>query len=183
MTDQISKHDSVLLSLVMSLQHSAMIQLGKVTSPATGELARDLEGARQTIDLLEMLKAKCRTDTPAPILQILDQSVMDLQMNYLDEIKKDQAEPAEGDPAAEAAAEPWDYQPVEKDAALERRFQPVFTAEPSVEDTISILRGLKEKYEVHHGIAYDESAVESAVAASVPRAVKRKRTPMTCATL
>src|SRR5690606_26768822 len=41
---------------------------------------------------------------------------------------------------------------VEKDAALARRFQPVFIAEPSVEDTISILRGLKDKYEVHHGV-------------------------------
>jgi ATP-dependent Clp protease ATP-binding subunit ClpB len=41
---------------------------------------------------------------------------------------------------------------VEKDAALERRFQPVFVGEPTVEDTISILRGLKEKYELHHGV-------------------------------
>jgi ATP-dependent Clp protease ATP-binding subunit ClpB len=41
---------------------------------------------------------------------------------------------------------------VEKDAALARRFQPVFVTEPTVEDTISILRGLKEKYEVHHGV-------------------------------
>jgi hypothetical protein len=104
MSDQIGKHDSVLLSLVMSLQHSAMIQLGKVTSPATGGLARDLDGARQTIDLLEMLKVKCRTDTPAPILQILDHAVMDLQMNYLDEVKKDQAAPADGDQEQPAAA-------------------------------------------------------------------------------
>ena len=43
---------------------------------------------------------------------------------------------------------------VEKDAALERRFQPVMTAEPSVESTIAILRGLKERYEVHHGGAH-----------------------------
>jgi ATP-dependent Clp protease ATP-binding subunit ClpB len=41
---------------------------------------------------------------------------------------------------------------VEKDAALARRFQPVFVGEPTVEDTISILRGLKEKYELHHGV-------------------------------
>ena len=41
---------------------------------------------------------------------------------------------------------------VEKDAALQRRFQPVFVGEPTVEDTISILRGLKEKYELHHGV-------------------------------
>lgn len=51
---------------------------------------------------------------------------------------------------------------IEKDAALERRFQPVFTNEPSVEDTISILRGLKEKYEVHHGVRIKDSALVSA---------------------
>lgn len=53
---------------------------------------------------------------------------------------------------------------VEKDAALERRFQPVKIGEPSVEDTIAILRGLKEKYEVHHGVRIKDSAL---VAASV----------------
>ena len=51
---------------------------------------------------------------------------------------------------------------VEKDAALERRFQPVYVAEPSVEDTISILRGLKSKYEVHHGVRITDSAVIAA---------------------
>ena len=48
---------------------------------------------------------------------------------------------------------------IEKDPALERRFQPVLVDEPSVEDTISILRGLKEKYEVHHGIRILDSAL------------------------
>ena len=51
---------------------------------------------------------------------------------------------------------------VEKDAALARRFQPVFVSEPSVEDTISILRGLKEKYELHHGIRITDSAIVAA---------------------
>src|SRR6202165_4282624 len=51
---------------------------------------------------------------------------------------------------------------IEKDAALERRFQPIFVAEPSVEDTISILRGLKEKYEVHHGVRITDSAIVAA---------------------
>ncbi|MFW6063876.1 MAG: ATP-dependent Clp protease ATP-binding subunit, partial [Chloroflexota bacterium] len=53
-------------------------------------------------------------------------------------------------------------QHIEKDAALERRFQPVFVDEPSVEDTISILRGLKERYEVHHGVRITDGAVISA---------------------
>src|SRR5437764_4279981 len=51
---------------------------------------------------------------------------------------------------------------IEKDAALERRFQPIFVSEPSVEDTISILRGLKEKYEVHHGVRITDSALVAA---------------------
>jgi ATP-dependent Clp protease ATP-binding subunit ClpB len=51
---------------------------------------------------------------------------------------------------------------IEKDAALERRFQPVLVREPSVEDTIAILRGLKEKYEVHHGVRIKDSALVAA---------------------
>ena len=51
---------------------------------------------------------------------------------------------------------------IEKDAALERRFQPVFVGEPSVEDTVSILRGLKERYEVHHGVRVTDGAVIAA---------------------
>jgi ATP-dependent Clp protease ATP-binding subunit ClpB len=51
---------------------------------------------------------------------------------------------------------------VEKDAALARRFQPVFVGEPTVEDTISILRGIKEKYEVHHGVRITDSAIVAA---------------------
>src|SRR5213596_551262 len=51
---------------------------------------------------------------------------------------------------------------IEKDAALERRFQPVYVDEPSVEDTISILRGLRERYEVHHGVRIQDSAIVAA---------------------
>src|SRR5207253_84487 len=51
---------------------------------------------------------------------------------------------------------------IEKDAALERRFQPVVVDQPSVEDTISILRGLKERYEVHHGVRIKDSALVAA---------------------
>ncbi|PPD46091.1 MAG: ATP-dependent chaperone ClpB [Methylocystis sp.] len=55
---------------------------------------------------------------------------------------------------------------VEKDAALARRFQPVFVDEPTVEDTISILRGLKEKYELHHGVRITDSAIVAAATLS-----------------
>ncbi len=55
---------------------------------------------------------------------------------------------------------------IEKDAALERRFQPVFTAEPSVENSIAILRGLKERYEVHHGVRIKDEALIAAATLS-----------------
>lgn len=55
---------------------------------------------------------------------------------------------------------------IEKDAALERRFQPVYVGEPSVEDTIAILRGLKERYEVHHGVRIRDSALVAAATLS-----------------
>ncbi|HYA00325.1 MAG TPA: ATP-dependent chaperone ClpB [Candidatus Binatia bacterium] len=55
---------------------------------------------------------------------------------------------------------------IEKDAALERRFQPVLVEQPSVEDTVSILRGLKERYEVHHGVRITDSAIVAAATLS-----------------
>ncbi|MDP3182486.1 MAG: ATP-dependent chaperone ClpB [Desulfobaccales bacterium] len=55
---------------------------------------------------------------------------------------------------------------IEKDAALERRFQPILVAEPTVEDTIAILRGLKERYEVHHGVRIKDSAIVAAATLS-----------------
>ncbi|HSK10393.1 MAG TPA: ATP-dependent chaperone ClpB, partial [Vicinamibacterales bacterium] len=55
---------------------------------------------------------------------------------------------------------------IEKDAALERRFQPVTVGEPSVEDTISILRGLRERYEIHHGVRFKDSALVAAAVLS-----------------
>jgi len=55
---------------------------------------------------------------------------------------------------------------IEKDPALERRFQQVYVKQPSVEDTISILRGLKERYEVHHGVTITDSALVAAATLS-----------------
>ena len=55
---------------------------------------------------------------------------------------------------------------IEKDAALERRFQPVFVGEPDIDDTIAILRGLKGRYEVHHGVRITDSAIVAAATLS-----------------
>ena len=65
---------------------------------------------------------------------------------------------------------------IEKDAALERRFQPVLVEEPSVQDTISILRGLKERYEVHHGVRIQDAAVIAAATLSA-RYITDRRLP------
>ncbi len=59
-----------------------------------------------------------------------------------------------------------EYRTIEKDAALERRFQPVVVDEPSVEDTISILRGLRERFEVHHGVRIQDAAIVAAATLS-----------------
>jgi len=98
--DSLTKHDHVLLSLVMQFQTIAMIQLGKMADPHSGELHRNLDAARGTIDVLEMLKVKCRDNTPAELVQLLDKSVMDLQMNYLDEVKKSDSTDADADSEA-----------------------------------------------------------------------------------
>ena len=55
---------------------------------------------------------------------------------------------------------------IEKDAALERRFQPVLVSEPTVEDTISVLRGLRERYEIHHGVQFKDAALVAAAVLS-----------------
>ncbi|MGH3412257.1 MAG: Clp protease N-terminal domain-containing protein [Marmoricola sp.] len=65
---------------------------------------------------------------------------------------------------------------IEKDAALERRFQPVFVGEPSVADTIAILRGLKERYEAHHGVAISDAALVAAAVLS-DRYISDRRLP------
>ncbi len=69
-----------------------------------------------------------------------------------------------------------EYRHIEKDAALERRFQPILVDEPSVEETVSILRGLKEKYEVHHGVRISDPAIIAA-ATMAHRYVSDRRLP------
>lgn len=97
MTDiQMSRHDHILMGFFSSLQAAAMQQMGKIHNPATGEFETDLAGASSTIDILDMLKVKCRTETPEELLRFMDNAVMDLQMSYLDEKKKNQDETGAG---------------------------------------------------------------------------------------
>ena len=101
----LSKHDHILMGFFSSLQFAAMQHMGKVQNPMSGEIERDMEAARSTIDILDMLKVKCRTDTPDELVRFMDNAVMELQMNFLDEKKKDAGEPTETPDAEKAEAE------------------------------------------------------------------------------
>ncbi len=105
---EMTKHDHVLAGLMFSLQTAAMQQMGKVQDPATGEVSVNLEQARSSIDVLEMLKAKCRTDTPDELLRVLDGTVMDLQLNYMDEVKKSHSADGDQAPGEEETTQPTD---------------------------------------------------------------------------
>ena len=87
---QMTKHDHVLMGLFSSLQAAVMQQMGKIQNSATGKMDVDLAGAASTIDILDMLKSKCRTDTPEELLRFMDNAVMEIQMNFMDEKKKAQ---------------------------------------------------------------------------------------------
>ena len=105
---ELTRHDHVLMGLVFTLQAGAMQQMGKLQDPSTGEVRRDLDQARATIDILEMLKVKCRTSTPPDLVRLLDQAVLNLQLNYRDEIGKpgeSAAQPGEGSDAAPQSAD------------------------------------------------------------------------------
>ncbi len=103
-----SKHDHILAGLVFSLQAATMQQLGKIQNPMTGEIEKDLDQARGSIDILEMLKAKCRTDTPEELLRMIDSAVMDLQLNYMDEVKKSAPAEKEEDASEDEAGDEAD---------------------------------------------------------------------------
>ena len=105
-SQEMSKHDHILAGLVFSLQAAAMQQLGKIQNPMTGEVEKDLEQARSTIDILDMLKTKCRTDTPEDLLRMMDSAVMDLQLNYMDEMKKSSDAGEDEETASEETDEP-----------------------------------------------------------------------------
>lgn len=105
MTDiQMTKHDHILMGLFSSLQAATMQQLGKIHNPATGTMEVDLAGASSTIDIMDMLKVKCRTETPEELVRFMDNAVMEIQMNFLDEQKKQEAAAPEGNTETGAEA-------------------------------------------------------------------------------
>ncbi|NOT34898.1 MAG: DUF1844 domain-containing protein [Candidatus Eisenbacteria bacterium] len=89
MTDTLpSRHAALFLQLVLSLQQSGMMALGKLMNPMTRKLERNLEAARETIDLIEALEARTRGNLEPDEARVLQQVLTEMRMNYLDEIKK-----------------------------------------------------------------------------------------------
>ena len=99
--------DMMYYQLVLSMQASAMQHLGKVMSPVSGKIERNLEAARYSIDMLEMLKHKTVGNLSDDESKLLEHILYQLRLNYIDEAKKgetpDQTETPTGEPASETA--------------------------------------------------------------------------------
>ena len=108
-TPEFDKHDQALMMLALNLQTGALVQLGKIADPQSGQMRRDLEGARLSIDLLDMLKAKTKGNAHPEVAALLSRAAMDLKLNFMDELKKDRGEGGGTD--APAAAEPTADEP------------------------------------------------------------------------
>jgi hypothetical protein len=87
--------DDMFRFFVMQNQMTAMIYLGKVVHPATGQLERNLDGARLTIDILGMLEEKTRGNLTPDEARLLEQTLTNLRLNFVDEMRKDSGRPAE----------------------------------------------------------------------------------------
>jgi hypothetical protein len=92
------KQQILFMQLVLTFQQAAWQQMGKIPDPIHNQIARDLEQARHSIDLLDMLKARTKGNLGAEEAGFLDQILRELKLNYLDEMERDkQAAPSEPD--------------------------------------------------------------------------------------
>ena len=81
-------HKRQFIGFVSLLANSAMQQLGKLANPLTGKIERNLDGAKATIDMIEMLKAKTQGNLSPEEQQVLESNLSNLQLNYVDELKR-----------------------------------------------------------------------------------------------
>ena len=100
---QAPEADFIFLSLVLNIQAAALQQMGKMVNPVTGELERSLEGAKQSIDLLECLERKTQGNLSKDEERAMQEALTTLRLNFVDELKKDQAG---GEPKATATEDP-----------------------------------------------------------------------------
>ena len=108
MSDQTEAYDIIFYQLAFSLHTAAMQQMGKTISPITGKVERNLEMAKSSIDMLEMLQRKTQGNLTDDEKKMLDHFLFDLRMNYVEEVKKGDApaEPESAEKKEEAAKEP-----------------------------------------------------------------------------
>jgi hypothetical protein len=78
------------ISLILSLSQAGMLQMGKITNPLTGKIERNLEQAKVTIDMLEMLKEKTKGNLVKDEEKLISDTLATLQLNYIDEVKKEE---------------------------------------------------------------------------------------------
>ena len=96
--DEKKLYEMQFVQLIFSLKTSAMMQLGKIANPLTGNIERNLNEAKYTIDMLNMIKEKTKGNLTDDEQKIIDDAVFELQMNYLDEVKKGEEEKKETKP-------------------------------------------------------------------------------------
>jgi len=104
-TDEKKLYEIQFVQLVFSLKASAIIQLGKIANPLTGNIERNLNEAKYTIDMLNMLKEKTKGNLTADEEKIINDAVFELQMNYIDEVKKDEEGEKEAKPEEKESRE------------------------------------------------------------------------------
>jgi hypothetical protein len=107
MTDQPEKTDALFVNLVLMFKTAAMQQMGKIVNPLSGEIERNLDQARFSIDMIDMLREKTRGNLTDEIAKLLDSTLTELRMNYVDEADKspESGEEARADQDAGADAE------------------------------------------------------------------------------
>ncbi len=96
--DEKKLYEIQFVQLIFSLKTSAIMQLGKIANPLTGKIERNLNEAKYTIDMLNMIKEKTKGNLTSDEQKIIDDAVFELQMNYIDEVKKDEEEKKETKP-------------------------------------------------------------------------------------
>ena len=89
MPDKPDQQDALFVNLVLIFQNAAMQQMGKISNPVTGKIERNLEQARFSIDVIDMLKAKTRGNLSSDLEKLLDSTLTNLRMNYVDEANKE----------------------------------------------------------------------------------------------
>ena len=103
--DEKKLYEIQFVQLIFSLKTSAIMQLGKIANPLTGKIERNLNEAKYTIDMLNMIKEKTKGNLTSDEQKIIDDAVFEMQMNYVDEVKKDEEGKKETKPKEEKSKE------------------------------------------------------------------------------